>query len=45
MAEQQQKPQNLVDRLRQLLENLEKALKPTPQAPEPVPVRTPRHQQ
>ncbi len=39
MANQNQQKQTLADRLRRLLESLEKALWPTPQAPQPIPVR------
>jgi hypothetical protein len=38
MAEQRQQ-KSLQDRLRELLENLDKLLKPMPQAPQPIPVK------
>lgn len=39
MAQEQQQRRSIADRLRELLEALDKALKPTPQAPQPIPVR------
>ena len=39
MAENDQKKTSWADRLRELLENLGKSLKPTPPAPQPIPVR------
>lgn len=39
--DKQPQPRSLADRLRDLLETIERAMKPTPQAPQPIPVRQP----
>ena len=42
MAQEQKDRRSIAERLRDLLEALDKALKPTPQAPQPIPVPTRR---
>lgn len=43
MSDKQQKKQTFADKLRQLLESLDRALRPTPPAPQPVPIRGSRN--